>query len=69
MAFRIDWSRTSLDDLKSIIRYISHDSPARAEAFALHIISEVQRLASSPYIGRAVPEFRSPQIREIIVRP
>ncbi len=69
MAFRIIWSSTALNDIKNVVRYISIDSPARAESFALKIISEIERLALSPHIGRAVPEYRCASIREIVVRP
>jgi toxin ParE1/3/4 len=66
MAFRIIWSKTALNDIKNVVRYISIDSPARAECFALKIISEIERLALSPHIGRAVPEYRCLQIRRQI---
>ena len=69
MAFRIIWSQTALNDIKNVVRYISIDSPTRAESFALKIISEIERLALSPHIGRAVPEYHCPSVREIIVRP
>ena len=69
MAFRVVWSRTALNDIRDVVRYISIDSPARAQSFAFKIISEIDRLALSPYIGRAVPEYHCTAIREIIVRP
>jgi len=56
MAFRVVWSQTALNDIKDVVRYISIDSPARAPSFAFKIIFEIDRLALSPHIGRAVPE-------------
>jgi plasmid stabilization system protein ParE len=69
MAFRIVWSQTAANDIKDVVRYISIDSPARAESFGFKIISEIDRLALSPHIGRAVPEYHCSAIREIIVGP
>ncbi len=69
MAISIVWSRTALSDIRDVVRYISNDSPARAESFALKIISDIELLASSPHMGRAVPEYHCSSIREIIVRP
>ena len=69
MAYRVVWSQTALNDIKDVVRYISIDSPAWAQSFAFKIISEIDRLALSPYIGRAVPEYHCIAIREIIVRP
>jgi hypothetical protein len=45
-----------LNDIKNVVRYISIDSPAGAQSFAFKIISDIDRLALSPHIGRAVPE-------------
>jgi addiction module RelE/StbE family toxin len=69
MAYRIAWSRTSLKDLKSIIRYIARDSSSRAESFGYRIITKVELLSEHPDIGRSVPEFHSDSIREIILSP
>ena len=68
MAFRIIWSQTALSDIRDVVRYISIDGPARAQSFAYKIISEVERLALSPHIGRSVPEYHCTSIRETIVR-
>ena len=69
MADRIVWSHTALDDLRSIVEFISQDSPDRARNFGIRIISEVESILTFPNAGRSVPEYRSPKIREIIVRP
>ena len=69
MAYKLIWSSVSRDDLHDIIRYISHDSPDRAQAFALRLIAHVDMLQEQPGIGRMVPERRLRHIREIIFRP
>ena len=69
MAYRVVWSSVSRDDLRDIVRYISRDSPPRAQAFALRLIASVDRLQEQPESGRMVPEFRLRSIREVIFRP
>ena len=69
MAYELIWSPISRDDLRDIVRYISRDSPQRAQAFALRLIADADMLLEHPESGRMVPEHRVPHIREIIFRP
>lgn len=69
MAYRIIWSRTSLGDLRSLVRYIAKDNPPQAEVFGYRILSRVEMLAEHPRLGRQVPEFGEPDLREIIIPP
>src|SRR4051794_7903426 len=69
MAYQLMWSPVSRDDLRDIVRYISRDSPRRAQAFALRLIAHADMLQEQPLSGHIVPEFRVPQIREISFRP
>jgi len=68
MAYKLTWSPASRDDLHDIVSFISRDSTSRAETFAYRLIAESDKLQSFPEIGRVVPEYSSPTIREIIVR-
>ena len=68
MAYKLIWSPASRDDLHDIVRFISRDSPQRAEAFGYRLIAETDKLQDFPEIGRVVPEYMVPTIREIIVR-
>ncbi len=68
MAYTLIWSPASRDDLRDIVSFISRDSRQRAEAFAYRLIAETDKLQSFPEIGRVVPEFDIPTVREIIVR-
>src|SRR5438093_4223918 len=65
MAYKLIWSPLSRDDLRDIVRFISRDSPQRAQAFALRLISHADMLQEQPESGRMVPEHRVPHIREI----
>ncbi len=68
MAYKLIWSPASRDDLHDIVHFISRDSPERAEAFGYRLIAETDKLKDFPEIGRVVPEYTIPTIREIIVR-
>ena len=69
MAYRIVWSRTSQRDLRDLVRFISKDSPQRAELFGYRIIARVEMLQEQPRLGRVVPEFKQPDFHELIVSP
>ena len=68
MDYRVVLSPSARADLRDIVRYISFDAPERALQFGLFLISRTQLLAQSPELGRVVPEFEDPFIREIVVR-
>lgn len=68
MAYKLIWSPASRDDLHDIVSYISRDSHQRAEVFGYRLIAETDKLKSFPEIGRIVPEYGVPTIREISVR-
>jgi len=69
MAHRIIWSRTSHRDLRSLVKYISKDSPQRAEQFGYRIVARVEMLQDHPRMGRVVPEFNQQDLHEVIVSP
>ena len=69
MAYKLIWSPISRNDLRDIVRFISRDSAQRAESFALRLMAQADVLQDHPEIGRIVPEYRDPIIREIIYRP
>jgi len=68
MDYKVTLSLSARRDLEDIVRYISFDAPERAIKFGQFLISKVKSLGQSPEIGRVVPEFENPVIREIIVR-
>lgn len=68
MDYQIVLSTWARADLRDTVRYISIDSPDRALAFGKFLIQKTKLLAQFPELGRIVPEFRDPAIREIIVR-
>ena len=68
MGYQVALSPSARRDLRVIVRYISDDSPDGALAFAQFLVSSTKRLADFPELGRVVPEFADPSIREIVVR-
>lgn len=66
MDFKIILSPRAIQDLREIVRYVSFENPSRAESFGRELISKTRLLISFPEMGRVVPEFNVPNIREII---
>lgn len=64
MAYEVVWSPRALDDVDSIARYISRDSPAYASAVVENIIGSTRILRGSPFMGRVVPELEDDAVRE-----
>ena len=64
---QIAWSNRAIEDLKEIVEYISRDSKAYAQSFALQIREKVDRLGTFPESGPVIPEDRSSSIRQITV--
>jgi addiction module RelE/StbE family toxin len=63
---KITWSKTALNDIKSIASFIRKDSHYYAKIFVKKLVSSVDRLDEFPLSGRIVPEFDDSQIREVI---
>jgi toxin ParE1/3/4 len=64
---KINWTELSISDLKSIYDYISQDSKRYASLTINKIYNRAQLLIEQPQIGRIVPEFNDPNIRELII--
>jgi len=62
----IIWSPLAVDRASEIADYIAQDKPAAAEKWIKTVFSKVERLMTSPEIGRMVPEIRNNQFRELI---
>jgi toxin ParE1/3/4 len=68
MGYQVALSPSARRDLRDIVRYISLDSPERAVILGQFLVSSTKRLADFPEMGRVVPEFSDPFLREIVVR-
>lgn len=63
---KIIWSPLAIDRVAEVASYIAKDKPIAAENWVDTIFSKVASLASSPKLGRIVPEINKNQYREII---
>lgn len=63
---RIIWSPLAVDRASEIADYIAQDKPSAAEKWIDTVFSKVERLKSSPEIGRIIPEINDSQFRELI---
>ena len=69
MDYEIILSLKALQDLESIISYIAQDNPDAANKFGKKLVEYTRVLHVSPTVGKEVPEFQSPDIRQLILKP
>lgn len=62
----IVWTEISIEDLKEIFDFIAEDSIRYATITSNKIFKRAQNISSNVHIGRIVPEFNDPLIREVI---
>jgi plasmid stabilization system protein ParE len=68
MDFKVFLSHEALSDLERIVAYIAPHNPAAAERMGNQLLDAAYSLGKFPERGRVVPEFRRPELREIIFR-
>ena len=64
----VRWSLNASQNLKDVAQYLNQYSPQAASRFVDEVDEAIKRLEEHPLIGRSVPEFASPSIREIVLR-
>lgn len=69
MDYAVEIAPRAIEDLKDIVFYISPDRPEAAQRLAFALIDRTKALADLPFMGRVVPEFGDPMIRELILQP
>jgi plasmid stabilization system protein ParE len=67
MALEVAWSPEAVEDLESIGAYIERDSAFYARAVVSRIVEVSAGLGQFPNLGRLVPEFDDPTLRERFV--
>jgi len=68
MDFKVFLSSNALSDLERIVAYITLDNVVAAQRMGNQLLDAAFSLATFPERGRVVPEFRRPQLREMIFR-
>lgn len=67
---KIEFAESAICDLEDIKTYYEEQHvPDVGNNFILEIISHIETLPDNPEIGRQVPEFQMPSIRELIHSP
>lgn len=64
----VRWSLTAANDLQDIEDFIARDSVLHAISFVDRVVESAENLLKTPQIGRMVPEFNRPDLRELIFR-
>lgn len=65
---QVRWSLTAGNDLQDIEDFIARDSALHAITFVDRVVESAETLLKTPRIGRMVPEFNRPDLRELIFR-
>ena len=66
----ISFSKSAIDDLKSINEYYQEQGvPQIGQDFVVAIFEHIETLSAHPDIGRVVPEFNDDSIHELIHSP
>jgi len=63
---KIIWSPLAMDRASDIASYIAKDKPSAAKKWINTVFVKVEQLASSPEIGRIIPEINDSRFRELI---
>ncbi|MEN9544663.1 MAG: hypothetical protein RLZZ598_1496 [Pseudomonadota bacterium] len=65
--YRIAWRPKASEDLRSIVRYIAQDSPARARTFGKKLREKVEPLAKHPLLGHEGRPGLPADVRELVL--
>ena len=63
---KIVWTADGAGSFEDVVEYISRDSVFYAGDFAEKILLSLEKLKSFPNMGRVVPEYNDPTLRELI---
>jgi toxin ParE1/3/4 len=69
MDYAVILSPKAMGDLESIVRYIALTNPDTARKVGQSLLAKAQELSQFPLKGKMVPEFKSPEIRQILLKP
>lgn len=64
----IEFKKEAEEDLRQIESYISQDSIYYANKTINDIVNKIEYLFLFPYMGRKIPEYNNPNLREIIYK-
>jgi len=61
------WTKQAIRMVNEFVDYIAQDDYETAEQWALELMSQTDKLAEHPRIGRVVPEYNEETLRELIL--
>ena len=61
------WTKQAIQMVNQFVDYIGQDDYETAEQWALELMSQTDKLAEHPRIGRVVPEYNEETLRELIL--
>lgn len=64
---QVRWSLTAGNDLQDIENFIARDSVLHAITFVDRMVESIETLLTNSHIGRIVPEFNRPDLREVFL--
>ena len=64
----VRWTVGAQNDLQALVAYITQGSAAYAATMSGRIVAATERLERFPELGRIVPEYEDPSLRELVVR-
>jgi plasmid stabilization system protein ParE len=68
MGWKVIIAPSARADLESIVRFITRHNPDAAARVGYELIVRAEGLVNFPEMGRIVPEFNRPDIREVVCR-
>lgn len=69
MDYTVILSPKAVRDLEVIVRYIAFSNPEAARKVGQNLLNKTKALGQFPFQGQQVPEFNSPDIRQVILKP
>lgn len=63
----IRWTEQAIADLEAIRDYVARDSAKYATLLVERLIASLDQVRLFPEIGRIVPEYHRPELREVIL--
>ena len=68
MGWQVIIAPSARADLAEIVRFVARHDSESAARLGYELITGAEKLAAFPEIGRVVPEFQRPELREVICR-
>ena len=66
MGFRVDFTEAAAEDLELVAKFIALDNPAAAARVCRGLFEAALSLGENPFLGRITPEYKDPNIRDLV---